>query len=457
MNVEKFKSEGISQLSYLVSSGNEAAVIDPRRDCQAYLDAARRGGLKIRYIFETHRNEDFVVGSIELGKLTGAEIYHGPGLDWKYGNTLKDGQTFKIGKIILTALLTPGHTDESMCYTLADMGTGQAVVGVFTGDTLFVNEVGRADLYGASETPRMASNLYDSIFGKLFSLGDGVIIYPAHGGGSVCGAHIADRESSTIGIEKAQNPVLKLKTKEDFIKFKVGEKLERPFYFRQMEKYNLEGPLILPRLPAPVPLTSAEFKAAAEQGALVIDTREPSSFGGLHIKGAYNIWVDGLPAFSGWILPYDKPLLLVLEDPNYLEKAVSFLYRAGYDNITGYLRGGMDDWSNTGMPMQSLSMLPVHELKQAIDSHEDLFLLDSRSEMEWEAGHIDNAYHIFVGFIDKRLAEIPKEKPVAVYCSTGHRSSIAVSILLRAGYKHVLNVPGSITAWKAAGFPVVKS
>lgn len=196
MIFERIKSEGIAHNSYLIGSGSDAAVIDPRRDCRIYIDLAQRHSLRIRYIFETHRNEDYVIGSVELNSFTGAEIYHGPGLDWKYGNTLEDGQEFRIGTLKLTALHTPGHTDESMSYTVADGSSGKAVVMVFAGDALFVDDVGRIDLYGVEEAPRMASNLYDSIFNKLLPLGDGVILCPAHGAGSVCGLNIGDRDES---------------------------------------------------------------------------------------------------------------------------------------------------------------------------------------------------------------------------------------------------------------------
>lgn len=457
MILKRIKSAGISHNSYLVGSDSEAAVIDPRRDCQVYVNYSRRHGLRIKYIFETHRNEDFVIGSTELKNMTGAEIYHGPGLDWQYGNTLKDGQTFGIGDIRLTALHTPGHTNESMSFTITDLATGPVPVMVFTGDTLFVGETGRTDLYGPAEVSRLASNMYDSIFGKLLPLGDGVIIYPAHGGGSVCGAHIFDREESTIGIEKAQNRALQLKSKEAFIKYKLAEKLDRPPYFAQMEKYNLAGAPLLGRLPLPLLLMPKEFKAEIEKGAIVIDTSEPAAFGGVHIANAYSIWLDGLPNFAGWVLPYDKPVVLVLEDPAHLKRAVRYLLRAGYDvSVKGYLSGGIEAWYKAGLPVESLRLFSVHELRSALDRKEELFILDTRSQDEWETGHIPGATHVYVGYLAQRLSEVPRDKPVVVYCESGHRSGLSASILLRAGYPKVYNVPGSITAWIRAGFPVVK-
>jgi hydroxyacylglutathione hydrolase len=454
MIFERIKSAGIAHNSYLIGSGSEAGVIDPRRDCQVYVDYAQEKGLKIKYIFETHRNEDYVIGSIELNNITGAEIYHGPGLDWKYGNTLRDGQQFRIGSLRLTAIHTPGHTDESMSYAVGDLATGEATIMVFTGDALFVSDAGRTDLYGPKEASRLASNLYDSIFNKLLRLGDGTILCPAHGAGSVCGLHIANRDESTIGIERIQSPVLQIKDKHEFVKYKLAEKPERPHYFRQMEIYNLEGPPLLGCLPLPSPLTPAEFKREIDKGAVVVDTSEPAAFGGAHIKDAYSIWLEGLPIFGGWVLPYDKPILLVLQDQSHLERAVRYLIRAGYDRIIGYLRDGTEGWYNAGFPTESLPLLSVHQLKSMLDRREELLVLDTRGHDEWEAGHIAGARHIYVGYLEQRLAEVPKGKPIAVICNVGHLAGLGASILLRAGYPSVYNVLGSVKAWVAAGFPV---
>jgi len=451
---ERVKSEGIAHNSYLVGSESDAAVIDPRRDCQIYIDLAQQHGLKIKYIFETHRNEDYVIGSIELNNLTGAEIYHGPRLDWKYGNTLSDGQEFQICNLRLTAIHTPGHTDESMSYAVADLSSDEATVMVFTGDALFVGDVGRTDLYGAEEAPRLASDLYDSIFNKLLPLGDGVILCAGHGAGSVCGLNIGDRDESTLGIERVQNPVLQIKNKDDFIKYKVAEEPEKPHYFRRMEKYNLEGPPLLGCMPLPPPLTPAEFRKEMERGAVVVDTSVPAAFGGAHIKGSYSIWLEGLPVFAGWVLSYHKPILLVLENQSHLDRAVRYLIRAGYDQIVGFLKEGVEGWYNAGYPIESLPLLSVHQLKDKIDRREELIVLDTRGQGEWDSGHIKGALHIYVGHLEQRLVEVPKDKPVAVICNVGHRAGLGASILLRANYPEVYNVLGSVKAWIAAGFPV---
>lgn len=457
MIFERIKSEGLAHLSYFIGSEDEAVVIDPRRDCQVYVDLARREGMTIKYIFETHRNEDYVIGSLELKNLTNAEIYHGRGLeDFKYGNFVDEGQEFSIGKLKLTALHTPGHTDESMSYTLADLETGNEPAMVFTGDVLFVGDVGRTDLYGPEEVPRMASNLYDSIFNKILPLGDGVILCPAHGAGSVCGGAISKREYSTLGLERIMNPALQKTEKEEFVKFKIAEKLELPPYFAKMEQYNLQGPPLLQRLPVPDFLSPEKFKAEMEKGAVVVDTRMPHSFGGAFIKDTYSIWLGGLPSFAGWVLPYDKPILLVLEDKEQLDTAVRYLVRLGYDNIAGLLNGGIAAWYIKALPIDSINLISVHDLKDKLEIGDEVVILDVRSDKEWAGGHIKGARHIYVGHLEENLGNVPKDCPIVVYCGTSRRSNIAVSILKKHGYHKAFNVLGSMTAWKNAGYSLVK-
>ncbi|MDP2217933.1 MAG: rhodanese-like domain-containing protein [Methanolobus sp.] len=456
MIFKRIKSDGLAHLSYFIGSGDEAVVIDPRRDCRIYADTARNEGMKIKYIFETHRNEDYVIGSLELERLTGAKIYHGRGVDFKYGNYVDEGQDFRFGSLGLTALHTPGHTDESMSYVLTDLEAGEEPVIVFTGDALFIGDVGRTDLYGPDEAPRMASNLYDSIFNKILPLGDGVILCPAHGAGSMCGGAIGTREHSTLGLERIQNPALRNTNKEDFVKYKLQERLEFPPYFRQMEKYNLEGPPLLHDEPSPELLSPHEFREKMENGGVVADARMPHSFGGAHIRDTYSIWLGGLPSFAGWVLPYNAPILLVLEDKEQLETAVRYLIRLGYDNVAGFLNGGIAAWYIEALPVEGFNLLSVHDLKNKLDADEELFILDVRSDDEWESGHIEGARHIYVGHVEENLDKVPKNCQVVVYCGSGRRSNIAASILKKNGYRKVFNVLGSMSAWKSAGYEVIK-
>jgi hydroxyacylglutathione hydrolase len=455
---ERVKSEGLAHFSYFLGSDGEAIVIDPRRDCQIYIDLARRDEMKIKHIFETHRNEDYVIGSRELANFTRAKIYHGPGLDFKYGETLVDGQDFFFGRMKVTAIHTPGHTDESMSYSLVDATLDDKPIIVFTGDALFVGDVGRTDLYGPEEAPRLAENLYNSIFNKILPLGDGVILCPAHGAGSVCGGAISEREQSSLGLERLQNPLLQ-KTKEDFVKFKVAERFERPPYFRKMEQYNLEGPPLLEHLPDPPPLSPREFQKQVKHGAVVVDTRTPSAFGGANIEDSYNVWLRGIPMFAGWVLSYDTAILLVLENREQLEMAVRYLIRLGYDRVEGYLCGGveacgLESWYTEALPTEHLGLLTVQELKARLDCRDNLLVLDVRSEEEWRRGHVEGALHIYVGHLEERLNEIPVDQPIAVICSVGNRASLGASILRRRHLK-VYTVLGGMMAWQKADYNVI--
>jgi hydroxyacylglutathione hydrolase len=341
-----------------------------------------------------------------------------------------------------------------MSYAIADLTTGEEPVMVFSGDTLFVGDVGRVDLYGPKEAKRLAENLYDSIFNRILPLGDGVILYPAHSAGSICGGTISEREESTLGLERVQSAILQNR-KKDFIRIKAAEHHERPPYFRKMEKYNLEGPPLLRHLPDPDHLAPKEFLKRMGRGALVVDTRKPSAFGGAHIKGSYSIWLEGLPSQAGWVLSYGTPILLVLEDDVYLDEAVRYLIRLGYDGIDGYLCG-VEAWYNEALNTEHLGLLTIQELRARREDEDRIGVLDVRGDDEWEDGHIEGAMHIPLGHLKERLKEVPRNLPIAVVCKVGNRASLGASILRREGYKEVYNVLGSMTAWKKAMYPVVE-
>ena len=453
MIFKRITSPGIAHHSYFIGSKNYAAIIDPRRDCRIYVETAERASLKIRYILETHRNEDYLTGSLDLSKLTGAAIFHGSGIDWKYGNLIGDGEEVEFDNIKLTAIKTPGHTPESTSFLLTDLNFGAEIM-VFTGDTLFVGEVGRTDLQGPAQTARAAGQLYHSIFERLLPLGDEIIICPAHGSGSVCGDKIAARDESTLGIERHFNPRLQ-KNRDDFISYKIEEKLEIPPYFERMEQFNLVGPPLLNHTPKMEPITPSELVCEMGNGAIIVDTRQPYSFYGAHIKNSYSIWMNGLPSFAGWVLPYDRPLVLIVEETSQIIDCLGYLIRLGYDRIKGYLKNGMEEWSARGFPIQTLGVLSVHELKSKISRSKDLIVLDVRSYDEWNFGHIAGAIHFYAGHIKEHLKDIPADKPIAVICSVGNRASLAASILLRSGYDRVFNVIGGMQGWVAAGLPTV--
>ena len=453
MIFEIIKSEGIAHKSYFIGSKGEAAVIDPRRDCDPYVNYSKKHDMKITHIFETHCNEDYVIGSRELSKRVNAGIYHGKNLDFAYGNPVSEGDKLNIGSVELKILETPGHTDESISLVLKDKEVSDDVYMVFTGDALFAGEVGRTDLYGEDKVQKMAGKLYDSIFQKILPLGDHVLVYPAHGSGSVCGADIRESEFTTIGYEKKTNHALQM-DKKDFIKFKLNEKMVKAPYFDKMIEYNKNGAPILCRLPYPRPLTIGEVKEHMND-TQVVDVRMAASYAGGHISDTLNIWKHGLTYFAGWMIDYEDPITIIDENNESIDQIIRYLIRIGYDNIFGYLAGGFTSWSTNGEEIETVDIWSVHELMEH-QNEESIFILDVRERREWDEGYIQGAYHIYVGDLPYCLNEVPKDKYIVVYCDTGNRASIAASILKNNGYGRVANVLGSIRAWKAAGYPLVK-
>jgi hydroxyacylglutathione hydrolase len=453
MIYERLKSEVVSHLSYFIGSGSNAFVVDPTRDIQQYIELAEKHGVNIKYVFETHRNEDYVIGSIELAKQTGAKIYHGDWPAWKYGNVAQDGDTFRVGSLKVMALATPGHTPGCRSYAVTDLETGDHPVLVCTGDALFIGDTGRTDFGGPENNVKWSTWLYESIHEKILPLGDDVIICPAHGSGSVCGSKIANREDSTLGLEKKMNPWLQL-SREEFIKQKSEEHHNYSPYFKMMEKLNLEGPPEYGMGPTIKAIAPGEFERMLKEGAVVVDTRPPPSYASGYIKDSYNISMSRL-GMAGWVLPYDKPILLILGNHLELNETATGLARMGYDNIEGYLKPSMVSWYLTARPIERLGMMTTPELKEKLDK-EDWTVLDVRSIEEYESGHIEGSINIYTGLVGENLDKIPRDKPIAVICKSGTRSGFASSILRRHGVENIHNVMGGMTSWKNAGYPVAK-
>jgi len=455
MFLKKFRSEGLAHLSYIIGHKGRAAVIDPRRDVQIYVEAANRHGARIERIFETHRNEDYVIGSPELAQMTGADIYHGGHLDFAYGNPVSDGDTFDIGDLTLKIIETPGHTFESISIAVIDTSFGSKPVAVFTGDALFVGDVGRTDFF-PDRAEEVAGLLYDSIFDKILPLGDQAILYPAHGAGSVCGDGMAEREFSTLGIERRYNSALQKKSREDFIQLKVSEVHDQPPYFRQMERYNQEGsaPPVARRHLAK-PLDAALFKTYLQNGALALDVRDPEAIGGALIPGSLGIPLDMVPAFAGWFLSYEQDILLIVHDYRDVATAVNHLTRIGYDRVTGFLDEGLHAWEIDGQPYQTIPSVHSQELVQRIQREEDFLLLDVRKKNEFEEGHLPGALNLYVGELPEHFDHVPGDKPIVTFCGSGQRAVIAATLLKREGYEHVENCLGSMAACAAVGCPVI--
>jgi hydroxyacylglutathione hydrolase len=455
MLFERIVSEGIAHNSYLIGSGGMAVVIDPRRDCDIYLDIARRNELVITHIFETHRNEDYTIGSWELKERCGAEIFHGEKMAFSYGKPVKEGDTFTLGSLVLSVLETPGHTEESISLVLRDTESGDQPYMVFCGDTLFAGDIARTDFFGQERKAEMAAKIYDSIVTKILPLGEGVILCPAHGAGSVCGGEITDHPFTTIGYEKKTNPRL-LEGRESFISRRVTESPYVPPYFRQMEKYNQDGAPILHHMPFPKPLSISEINRLRKDGCQIIDIRSPTSFGAGHIPGSISIWREGLPAFMGWFLDYQRPIIIIDDFNLEPDPVLRHFIRLGYDTIAGVIAGGFPAWTKAAQEIGTVTTCSVQQLKERLDQ-ENPFLLDVRDKKNRLAvGHIRGAHHIYVGELPMHLDEIPKSEPVVVYCDAGYKGSLAASFLAIHQFHRVTNVLGGMMAWKRAGFSIEK-
>jgi hydroxyacylglutathione hydrolase len=453
--LEKIHSSGLAHVSYMVGHKGRAAVIDARRDCQVYLDLARKHDCQITHIFETHKNEDYVTGSLELQRRTGAEIYHGQGLDWGFGKTVDDGDEFELGGIKLRILHTPGHTFDSISIALSDTSFSDEPVAVFTGDALFLGDVGRTDFY-PDRKEEVAGLLYESIFEKILPLGDHVLLYPAHGAGSVCGSGMAAREFSSLGYERKHNPSLQVADREEFVKMKVRENHYQPPYFRQMEKYNQHGTAPdLDFLPNPPAMDCSAFGQALEEGAQVVDLREPEAFSGAFVPGSLNIPVNMIAAYAGWLLRYDRDILLVTDAPERLGQALVHFVRLGFDRIRGYLRGGLTAWETCGKEIETIGIVSARELLDRREGSEGPHVLDVRKIDEYQAGHLEGAEHIFLGELADRIDEVPTDGQVVTFCGSGRRASIAASLLKKSGLSDVANNLGSRAACVALGCEMV--
>jgi len=455
MLFEKIVAEGLAHNSYIVGSHGKAAVIDPRRDCEIYIDIAARNNCVITHIFETHRNEDYVIGSPELAARCKAEIYHGAAMPFAYGKPVHDGDRFSLGMIDLTVRETPGHTEESISLVLTDREVSDNPFIIFCGDTLFAGDIARTDFFGRDRKAEMAEKIWDSITGKILPLGDGVIVCPAHGAGSVCGEEIADHPFTTVGYEKQTNPLLAL-GREEFARCRTTESPYVPPYFRTMEQLNKEGAPVLCRLPTLIPVSVSGTQDLIRNGCQVLDIRAPTSFAAGHLPGSISIWREGIAAFAGWFLTYSHPVILVDDFNTGLDPVLRQLIRMGYDNIAGYLAGGFPAWTKAAGETRSFPACTVQQLHERLEK-ETPFLLDVRDIKNREKfGHIRGSHHRYIGELPAHLDEIPKNEPVVIYCDAGYKGSLAGSILEKNHFHDITNVLGGMTAWKQAGYRIEK-
>ena len=463
MILERFFTPGLAQVAYAIADQDAgvAAVIDPRRDVEAYTSWAASHGLRIAAVLETHIHADFVSGAGELATATGATVYASWFGDQTFPHQpLADGEEVAVGRFRLRALWTPGHTPEHLAYLLIDPARGPDPVMLFSGDALFVGEVGRPDLLGEEQTRTLAEHLYRTVTGRLSRLDDALVVYPGHTAGSACGKQIGDAPSTTIGQEKRFSYAFQARSPEAFVRMVLDGMPKPPTYYPILKRVNRDGATPLATLPAGQPLTADEIATRQAGGALVVDTRSPQAFGAGHVPGAVFAGLGpNFPAWMGWLASYDRDLILILEADDRFPEALTDLHRIGLDRVTGFLAGGMDTWRAAGQEIVQLPQIPVPDLAAHLDGQRNgLTILDVRSADEWSRGHIPGAIHCFGGEIAQG-AEPPLKDAggVAIICGSGYRSSVAASLLAGRGWSNIANVPSGMNAWTEAGLPTTQA
>jgi len=452
MKVEQLYTNCLAQAAYYVESNGEVAIIDPIRDYQVYIDKAKADNHTFKYVIETHFHADFVSGHVDLAKATGATIVYGPGAETGFeAHIAQDGEVLKLGEISLTVLHTPGHTPESTCYLLKDESGKDHCV--FTGDTLFVGDVGRPDLLDGNpdlDANKMAGWLYDSLQSKLKPLADDVIVYPAHGPGSACGKNLGKETFSTIGMQKSSNYAMADQSKEEFIKQLLDGITPPPEYFFKDAGLNKGGYTNINEIEQKgmQALSVDEFDQLKKDGCLIIDSRDPLVFENGFIPGSISIGLNGQYAiWAATLFELDRKILLVTETGKEQESVIR-LARVGFDNIAGYLKGGYDAWLNSGKRTDLLISVDTEELSLEQKHGKNIGILDVRKPSEYEQSYVEGAEFNTLAHLQENLDSIDKEKDVYVYCAGGYRSVIACSLLKANGYHRVNNVYGGFGAIK---------
>lgn len=466
MRFERFEDSGLAHYSYAVGcpAAGEMAVVDPRRDVDVYLDYAESHDLRVTHVLETHIHADYASGARELARGADAELWvsaYDDGEDYRVAfehRDMNEGASVELGSVRLEALHTPGHTPEHLSFLVYDRERSEEVPELMlSGDFLFVGSVGRPDLLGEEATRELASRMYDSVREKLAPLPDGLEVHPAHGSGSMCGSGMGGRPSSTLGFERIANPYLDPGlSREEFVERLVGSVPPFPDYYRRMKEVNARGPELLEGLPGDEAIRAARFKELVDGGHVVIDLRDQLAFGGGHVPGAYGIGAGtDLSTWAAWVVPYDRPLLLIPPGGGDVESSIRALVRVGLDDVRGWLRGGMEAWMHAGYPVAELPQVSATELYERLRDGRAIEVVDVRTDEEWRAGHIAGARHVMGGTLPERTDAVPGgDRTVAVVCGGGYRSTVAASVLERAGRRNLVNVSGGMSAWKRAGLPV---
>lgn len=457
MYFEQFYLGCLAHASYMLASEGEAVVVDPQRDVEIYLKAAEANHVAIRHIFETHLHADFVSGHQELAARTGARIYIGAEAGATFPHVaMRDGFRLQVGKMRIAVLETPGHTAESMCFVVTDEEKSDGPWAVLTGDTLFLGDVGRPDLSKRFAPAQLAGMLYDNLHHKILTLADDVLVYPAHGAGSLCGRNMRAERVSTIGTERLTNYALQIKSREEFVQQLTSNLPASPEYFLQDAEMNRTGATALSDLPALPAVEAAELQALLAEGAIALDVRPGEKFAAGHVPGSINIALSGqFASWAGALLGLAARPVLIAESAEALAEARIRLARVGLEGVRGYLCGGVEAWSAAGLSLATVSQISPQALSDQLQVS-DVQVLDVRREPEWEAGHIEGAVWWPLDNFKVAPPEIDRDVPIAVHCKGGYRSMIACSLLQRAGFQNVVDMVGGFDAWLAADLAVVK-
>ena len=460
MYFKQFYLGCLAHASYLIGSEGEAAVVDPRRDVDEYVTEARAQGLRIRYVIETHLHADFVSGHRELAERTGAEVVFGARAGAAFPHrAVQEGDEVRLGRVVLRFLETPGHTPESVSVLVTDTAVSPQPKMVLTGDTLFIGDVGRPDLAGGrGGTPEaMAGLLYDSLHRKLLTLPDDVLVYPAHGAGSLCGRNISADTWSTIGEQRRANYALQPMARTAFIEMMTADLPELPPYFAMDVEINRGGAPPLAGRPLPPALAPDAVQEAAGAGAVLLDVRPSAAYGAGHLPGSLNVGLGGqFASWAGILVPPDRPIVVIAEDESGAAEAVTRLARVGLERVAGYLAGGVAAWHRAGSPLTTLPQIAVDELASRRREVPHLQVVDVRRPAEYAAGHVPGAVSLPLDRLERDRARLEPARPTAVICAGGYRSSAATSLLERHGFADLVNVVGGTSAWIAAGHDVEK-
>lgn len=442
MRIEQFFIEGLGHQSYLVvdEHSHVAAVVDPRRDVEVYLQAADAANAQIAWVFETHIHNDYITGARALQERIGSTIVSAASAGLAYEHRgVSDGDRVTVGALTFAVLATPGHTPDHLSYALYEEGR-DLPIALFTGGSMLVGSAGRTDLVSPGMTLTLTRDQYHSLRHLLDTMPDDVLVYPTHGAGSFCGATMdgPSARRSTIGQERLASPASHVHDEAEFVRQQLAGYSVYPAYYRYMSEINLAGPRMLGGLPELPALTAPQVRNSLDHGLPLIDGRRRRAFAQEHVPGALNIELDGsFGAYVGWLLPFNKPLMLLIEDEAGRKEAVAQLIRIGYERLRGHLDGGMDAWKSAGFSTGSFETITVDEFRQRLADQGPLAVLDVRDETEWESGHIPGSQHIHIGDLMRHLHEIPRDIPVATICRSGHRAAMAASIVAALGRETV--------------------